>query len=239
MQDLNFTKSLSTKLQTTELNVRREYIQHLFLSYLYKHPQAKNLFFKGGTALRLIFNSPRFSEDLDFDSRGFNLTDSENILLDTLKEIEREGWTTEIKESKETTGGYLAHIGFSWGKEVINLEVNISFRKKAINSELITVTSDNVLPYIVTILSQELLVKEKLTALFDRKKPRDFFDLYYMLRKGMVSVGDRGRLRLVADILKKMNIDFEHELKIFLPKSHWAIIKDFDTVLIREISRNL
>ncbi|MBI5358781.1 nucleotidyl transferase AbiEii/AbiGii toxin family protein [Candidatus Amesbacteria bacterium] len=239
MPDLNLIKSLSVRAQTTEQNIRREYIQHIFLSYLYQHTQAKNLFFKGGTALRLIFNSPRFSEDLDFDSQGINLAGAENIILDTLKEIEREGWITQILESKETTGGYLALMKFSQGSESINLEINISFRKKRILGETITVICDYIPPYTTIILAQELLVKEKFEALFDRKKPRDFYDLYYMLRKGMVLVEDRNQLKLVSDILKKADINFEVELKSFLPKSHWAVIKDFTVILDREISRFL
>ena len=47
-------------------NIVREYFQHVFLSELYKLPEAKRLLFKGGTALRIVYGSPRFSEDLDF-----------------------------------------------------------------------------------------------------------------------------------------------------------------------------
>ena len=55
--------------QTSFLNVIREYVQHLFLSHLYALPQSDHLAFKGGTALRLLYGSPRFSEDLDFTLR--------------------------------------------------------------------------------------------------------------------------------------------------------------------------
>jgi predicted nucleotidyltransferase component of viral defense system len=37
-----------------------------FLSRLYSRRESENIFFKGGTALHLIFKAPRFSEDLDF-----------------------------------------------------------------------------------------------------------------------------------------------------------------------------
>ncbi len=58
------------KLQTIPKNVVREYIQHLFLSCLYKIKGSEKLLFKGGTALRIIFGSPRFSEDLDFTGQN-------------------------------------------------------------------------------------------------------------------------------------------------------------------------
>ncbi len=47
-------------------NVVREYFQHVFLSKLYVLPESEQLLFKGGTALRIVYGSPRFSEDLDF-----------------------------------------------------------------------------------------------------------------------------------------------------------------------------
>ena len=47
----------------------------IFLSYLYQEPGSEKLLFKGGTALRIVFKSPRFSEDLDFS--GFNFKHAE------------------------------------------------------------------------------------------------------------------------------------------------------------------
>ena len=41
-------QSLAAKLQTTELNLRREYFQHLFLSYFYQQPGTDQIYFKGG-----------------------------------------------------------------------------------------------------------------------------------------------------------------------------------------------
>lgn len=64
----NYIKELATRKQTTELNIRREYLQHLFLSYFYQQPKTESVFFKGGTALRILYGSPRFSLDLDFSS---------------------------------------------------------------------------------------------------------------------------------------------------------------------------
>ena len=51
-------------------NIVREYFQHIFLGELYRLPDAGKILFKGGTALRIIYGSPRFSEDLDFSLIG-------------------------------------------------------------------------------------------------------------------------------------------------------------------------
>ena len=54
----------------------------MFLNYLYKEKLAEKIYFKGGTCLHLFYNSPRFSEDLDFST-----TLSEKKIKNFLKEI--------------------------------------------------------------------------------------------------------------------------------------------------------
>jgi hypothetical protein len=43
----------ATSGQTTELNVAREYCQHLFLSAFYQQSGSEQVKFKGGTALKI------------------------------------------------------------------------------------------------------------------------------------------------------------------------------------------
>jgi len=120
---------LVVKNQTSKINVYREYCQHLFLSYLYQQKEAGNtLFFKGGTALRLIYGSPRFSEDLDFSSPSGDVDKIESIIVNTLKEIEHEAIKIDITESKKTIGGYLAIIEFNFANHKIPLKIEVSFR---------------------------------------------------------------------------------------------------------------
>ncbi len=80
---------LAIKYQSTELNIRREYLQHLFLSYFYQQPATDTVYFKGGTALRIIYQSPRFSEDLDFSTAHSGTKEIEQAILRTLYAIER------------------------------------------------------------------------------------------------------------------------------------------------------
>lgn len=48
-------------------NFLKEYIQYLLLSLIYNQRKMKKMVFKGGSCLRVCFNLPRLSEDLDFD----------------------------------------------------------------------------------------------------------------------------------------------------------------------------
>jgi len=126
----DLVKNLATRSQTSELNVVRQYCQHLFLSYFYRQKGSEKVLFKGGTALKIIYGSPRFSEDLDFS--GFNVSISliEELAEKALLEIEREGIGVEILESKETSGGYLSIIAFGFLDYKVRIQLEISLRKE-------------------------------------------------------------------------------------------------------------
>jgi len=230
---------LANKYQTTELNIRREYFQHLFLSHFYSLSQSDGVYFKGGTALRIFYQSPRFSEDLDFTSVNKSEPKIEELLLQVLSEIEKEGIESSLKEAKTTSGGYLAHTFFTAREQTVNISLQISFRQTKAIGRAITVVNDFVPAYTIMGLAQEELIFEKIQALLERQKPRDFYDLYFILRASLLCVSQKRILPKVLQLLAKTGINFEQELKQFLPKSHWAIIKDFKTTLEREIKNNL
>lgn len=234
-------KQLSRKYQTTELNVRREYFQHLFLSYFYRQKESEKVYFKGGTALRMIYQSPRFSEDLDFSSSLKNISIIEKMVIGALVEIEREGVATEIKEAKKTSGGYLAEIVFQATGQPVSILLEISLRESERKGEVVTIAGGFIPPYIAEQLEQKQLIKEKIRALLARQKPRDFFDLYFILRANLLPAPERKILSNVLDVLNsaKNKTNFGKELKQFLPQSHQAIIKNFSSVLERELKRFL
>lgn len=227
----DFIKTLANKYQTTELNIRREYFQHLFLSFLYKQPASENIFFKGGTALRIIYQSPRFSEDLDFSS-SLQPKTIENILTDTLENMEKENIKVSLVEAKTTSGGYLAIINF--GGMTIHLE--ISLRQKGLTGSPVTIVSDFTPVYTLTGLKKEELISQKIEALVSRQKARDFYDLYFVLRANLLPSKEKNILPQISLLLKKTQIDFDKELKLFLPKSHWPVIRNFKETFSSEIA---
>lgn len=238
MLDQELIKKIADKIQTSELNARREYVQHLFLAKFYQQPLTNNIFFKGGTALRLVYGSPRFSEDLDFSTSSVNFKTLESIIETTLLEVEREGISTEIIESKKTSGGYLGEIEFNLGKLKVGLRLEVSGRDKLAKGEMITVVNNFIPAYLLMVLIQPQLVGQKIKALLERQKPRDFYDLLYILRANLLPVGEKTVLKKAAKLLKTSEVNFNQELKLFLPKSHWQIIRDFKASLEREISRH-
>jgi predicted nucleotidyltransferase component of viral defense system len=230
-------RALATKLQTTELNVRREYCQHLFLSYFYQQPSTDKVYFKGGTALRVIYNSPRFSEDLDFSTSLIDIHPLEDAVVGALAEIARENMGVDITESKITSGGYLAIILFRSDDAPVAVKFEISMREGKKRGEAVTIISDFIPTYTILALAREQLIDEKIRALLSRKKARDFYDLYFLLRANLLPTGKRDTLPLVLETVRKSKIDFERELKEFLPRSQWAIIRSFPETLEREIER--
>lgn len=230
-------ETLVRKYQTEEINVWREYFQHIFLSYFYQQPEMDKVYFKGGTALRLVYRSPRFSEDLDFSSSVKNVKVIEDAVVGALVEIEREGIKGELDEAKPTSGGYLATMRFKTNGSFVATRIEISFRNGKEESEVASIEGDFIPPYTVVQLSQEQIVEGKMQALLSRKKPRDFYDLYFLLRANLVGKESKDKLQAALDALQSTDIRFDRELKRFLPKSHWPIIREFPGALEREIKR--
>lgn len=224
---------LARKFQIAEVNVKREYFQHLFLWRFYQQPKADIIYFKGGTALRIIYQSPRFSEDLDFNASILDIKSIEEIILETLSQIQKENIKTDIQESKETDGGYFATLEFE-GKITINLQ--ISFRERETRGEVATIPNDFIPAYTIIALPLDQLIGEKMRALLDRKKARDFYDLYFILRDARLRPYlPKDHLKEALSALQNTHINFEFELKQFLPRSHWMVTRDFKRILEREI----
>ncbi|MFH1413210.1 MAG: nucleotidyl transferase AbiEii/AbiGii toxin family protein [bacterium] len=226
-----------TKIQQTSIeNIVREYCQHLFLSYLYQNPNSEKLLFKGGTALRIILKSPRFSEDLDFTGFNIDYKKVEALFADTLANIEKTGINVEIIESKKTTGGYLGIASFSAYGIKIRIQIEVSLRnKKDLNGIRILVENDYIPAYTIVHLPIEDIIKEKLTALFARQKPRDFYDYFFLLSGNYPLVKDKTNLKKTLKLLKESKINFRNELKKFLPVSHAMHFRDFTNILEQKI----
>lgn len=228
-------------------NIVNEYFQHIFLSELYKLPESEKMLFKGGTALRVVYGSPRFSEDLDFSLFGVGQNDLkrfvEDLFVKILAEIERVGIMVELGEkSDRTAGGYFGVATFKVLEyRPIGVEINISSRNgRIINGEVDSIANDFVPTYNLIHFPQDELVEEKVfRALRERKKPRDFYDLYFIMRKGMLSFDQKKRLAELKNeiLVNARNINFRGELGAFLPVDQQAIIRDFNHVLETELNR--
>lgn len=236
MIDKIFLQKLAVKNETSYQNMAREYIQQLFLRSFYSKEESQNFLFKGGTALKIVFGSPRFSEDLDFTGSE-NGRNYEKVLEETLYDLANEGLSVDLAESKPTTDGHLANIVVDFFGQAIEIKNQVSFRKgERIGSENIVVAGDLVPAYNVFLLERSILVAEKIKALIERAKPRDFFDLYFILRKEelrrVLKIDREQRGKILEQIGGQEKERLKRELKELLPKSFWKVIDDLPSSLI-------
>ena len=235
-------EEFTRRFQTSRNNIMREYGQHMFLSYLYQEKKGERLLFKGGTALRIVMKSPRFSEDLDFTGVGITQREIETLFADTLARLEKVGFRVALNTAKETTGGYLGNATldvFGW-QAVVHIEVSLRNGKK-MNGVQSVIENDYIPSYTLVHLDEREIIQGKLEALFNRHKPRDFYDYFFLLslREPPPATRQRETLTRVLSLLRDVDIDFRSELKQFLPASHAMIMRDFKGILERKIRQYL
>lgn len=224
MLDLAFLKQLAVQKQTNEINVIREYCQNIFLSSFYSKSKSSNFLFKGGTALRIIFHSPRYSEDLDFSAN--TLDGIEDILLEVFQDLDREGIKINNMPASQTTqGGYLSIFDFQMPFNFYNpqIKINIQIKKEKLEAQSSLVEHDYGPSYSIVHLNEKTLINEKLTAFHDRIKARDFFDLLFILRndhlRSLISLDPDTKQSILEQLNKITEEDLKSDLKSFLPKN--------------------
>ncbi|PIW92942.1 MAG: hypothetical protein COZ87_03985, partial [Candidatus Moranbacteria bacterium CG_4_8_14_3_um_filter_43_15] len=78
-------------------NILREYLQYKILQIIFNSKYANKLSFLGGTALRIVHDNARFSEDLDFDNFGLKEKEFDEISQLVKKHLELEGYEVEVR----------------------------------------------------------------------------------------------------------------------------------------------
>jgi len=228
---------LAQKYQTSKVNVLREYLQHLFLSYFYQQEGSENFLFKGGTALRIIYNSPRFSEDLDFSGIK-NGVIYEKIIEKVMSLISKTGdIEVDLVESKKTSGGWIGVFLFHILGYKVRIVNEISYRDKEKAGRFVLVSSDFIPPYRVFVLEPRILVGEKINALITRKKTRDVFDLYFILRDSRLrKFYSQDKKELILSFIKGIkDSDIKRDLSNFLPLSYKPLLKELTRKILDEL----
>jgi predicted nucleotidyltransferase component of viral defense system len=172
-----------------------EVLQHLILHSLYRHGAFRHLIFTGGTALRILYHTNRYSEDLDFSlgrARGFAFRAllekmQRDLALQQLPcEVVPQGRATVAKADLRFPG-LLHEFGLSPLKgHQLTVKVEVDRRPPAGGvKEIALVTSP--VSYTVTTFDLPSLFATKLHAIFFRGhvKGRDYYDLVWFLGRGV------------------------------------------------------
>ena len=92
-------------------NLLREYLQYKILEAIFDSEFGEKLSFMGGTAIHIIHQNNRFSEDLDFDNIGLNEKDFEQLIQLIQRRLNLEGYKLEIRNVYKSA--YRSYIRFS------------------------------------------------------------------------------------------------------------------------------
>lgn len=173
---------------------------------LYFIKDVPDICFKGGTALNKIFlNHTRLSEDLDFTCTG-SLEKTKKAILEIAES--RKEFFTGTEFDKQTPNFFRLKITY---KTIIDLrsEIVVDVNKQASvylkpQKYKIPHFYDEISEFEVSTLNKKELIAEKVRTLFQRKKARDYFDLYSIIQE-KIPVD----LTLVKKKLKDINKKFE------------------------------
>lgn len=221
MISLEQIKTLSKKYLINESVVAREYFQLLFLNELYSKPFSSKIYFKGGTAIRLIYGGKRFSEDLDFTVL-INDNDFEIQITEFFKSLTKI-YPIEVKEKESLAGkSYLLSCSIENFEHPIFIKLDFSFREIVIENVKKIITSDYPIimsNYIFT-LSLNEIIAEKIRAIMTRNKPRDIYDLWILQE-----LGGKINFEIINKKLAYYKQTFNYDL--FISKINQINQKDF------------
>ena len=204
--------------------ILREYLQTKILSLIYQENISKNLFFVGGTALRLLRGLDRFSEDLDFGSVGITPREIQKLVKTVMRRLQQEDILVELYQNTTAKKYYyelrfpnlLARLGLSSNtgeKLMIKLDIESTWRGQ--KRETVFVNRYGFLATIVTKPLEQMVV-EKLAAYLRREETqaRDLYDLVWLLSHGTKpDLNFAQKNHLPPDLLEKARKKFVRERK--------------------------
>jgi len=206
------------ELKIDKTQIVREYWELIILKGLYESPFGRHLVFKGGTALRLTYGSPRFSEDLDFSLTKDALKGEFSSLIKKIISPFPELILTDLKEKFYT---YLAEIKVTQNYLAFPFRIKIEISKRETKDyqwELKLLSSPStVIQVIGQVATLEQIYRDKLACLKGRAKPKDLFDLWYVSEKLKIPYTPK------KISLKKKEV--VRDLCKYLPKDFWPAIE--------------
>jgi len=212
--------------------VEKNYFHHLILLSISR--EIENLIFKGGTCLFLTYGLNRFSEDLDFSLiKTLNIEKFTTIIKKYLSKFGAETKIKKIKESKTTLLFDLSIKGILYTgtpNTSCNIKIDVGKLPVFLKTKQIFLHPlyGDIPSYPLKVMDEREILAEKLALLFERNDPKDVYDLWFLLKKGVkmdFSLAWRklGEKKNKQEILNQITL-FENrwkELKFFvldLPK---------------------
>jgi predicted nucleotidyltransferase component of viral defense system len=244
----------------TPAQIEQDLIISRALVNLYKDPHIRDaLVFRGGTALNKLFINPpsRYSEDLDFVQKN---SDPIGQTINGIREVLKP-WLGDPKWKITQRSAKLVYRYESINKSVSKLKIEINTTEHfqvlplkrvpfSVDSDWFKGTAD-----IITYEMDELMAT-KLRALYQRRKGRDLFDVWYVTAHNLINldqtfeifqkyctynkvkISGEGFLKNLE--LKRNHRDFNMDMRVLLPsKLQWNFEEAYEYVVDKVISRML
>src|SRR3989344_3011499 len=228
-------KIFAKNYKINENIVAREFVQVTFLKELYEQRFSKEVFFKGGTAIRLIYGGKRFSEDLDF-----TVTTNEHEFLGKIniffKQLTNK-YPFTFKERETLTGKtFLLIAELPSLNSNIFVKLDFSMRENVIDpvQEILKTDYPIIVHAFINCLSKNEISAEKIRAILKRKKYRDLYDLWVLYELGATS-----NIKLITEKLSYYGEKLDkptllHNLKKFKKEEFIMDLKPFVTISERD-----
>jgi predicted nucleotidyltransferase component of viral defense system len=206
--------------QVFKRNILREYLQYKILQIIFNTEYASKLSFMGGTCLRIIFGTNRYSEDLDFDNFGLTETEFDFLAETVAKELGEEGYVVEIKTIHK--GAFRCYIRIpgllfdnklsGYQEEKILIQLDTESQQYDYRTESFIINKFDIL-FRINYTPKNILLSQKIWAILNRKTPkgRDFYDAMYLFS---IATPDYNYLSFKAGVNNIQELKTRLELKI-------------------------
>jgi len=157
---------------------------YMLTKVLYMIRDIKGMYFKGGTAInKILLEHARLSEDLDF-SLAISTKQAEKKIIEQLSDP----LITNITKGKEVDGFTRIIVRYRLIGPEGEIFLDLNSRAKLLKEPKERIISHfyaQEFPFFsIKTLAEEELIAEKVAATIGRNKPRDYYDVYNLIKAG-------------------------------------------------------
>jgi len=214
-------KTLEKSHGISKIQLLREIIELEILHDLMKQPWSNKIAFYGGTALRLAYGSPRYSEDIDLICQNKIAFSHFRTWVEHLPQKISSPTSIDDLHEKRNTFFALLKVQHTNLKHPLPIKIELYRNPKGVKIEMelrLLKSHLSSLSPLISVPTPEALLRMKIDALHDRTKSRDLYDLWYLSQF----------LKTPFSLPKKLPLftphAFVNELKVYLPREQYPII---------------
>lgn len=171
--------------------VEKDYAITVALMVLSRTKLSETMVFKGGTAIKKMFYpKTRFSEDLDFNCEHDLAEELEEEIERPLVENEHDvAFTGVTEEEPRSPEGRRLRLEYNDSNGYrTSIRVDLAFRERPVMKprKMKVKNPYGIRNIVITTMSIEEIMAEKVRALIVMRKPRHLYDVWFLLRRGIV-----------------------------------------------------